>query len=119
MINVSATLKWNEKTKILLSGAPEKIVRQIARDTLDMTGSAHVTAYDTGATERSMYEKGVQGDYMSGFYIGNFTDYAAYVYEPRRKVNWTNPNTQPKWFEYIWKKYGKGIIDNACKVNKL
>lgn len=118
MISVDASFKWNEKTKIMLQNAPEKIVRQIARQTLDYTGSTKVTAYDTGKTERSMYSHGVQGDYKTGFYIGNFTDYAQYVYG-RYGVTWTNPNTQPKWFEYIWEKYGKGIIDNACKVNKL
>lgn len=119
MISVSATFKWNDKTKILLNQAPEKILRQIARQTLDYTGSSKVTAYDTGKTEQSMYAQGVQGDFETGLYIGNFTDYAEYVYEPRRKVTWTNPNTQPKWFEYIWNRYGKGIIDNAVKVNKI
>ena len=119
MISVSATFKWNDKTKIKLQQAPEKTVRQIARQTLDYTGSSKVTAYDTGKTEMSMYSKGVQGDYKTGLYIGNFTDYAQYVYEPRRVVTWTNPNTKPKWFEFIWNKHGKGIIDNAVKVNKV
>lgn len=118
MINVSATFKWNEKTKILLQKAPEKIVKQIARQTLDYTGSTKVTAYNTGKTERSMYSHGVQGNYENGFYIGNFSDYASYVYV-KQSVNWTNPNTKTKWFEYTWEKYRKGIIDNACKVNKL
>lgn len=118
MINVSASFQWNDKTKIALSQAPEKIMRQIARQTLDYTGSTKVTAYDTGKTERSMFSQGVQGDYDRGFYIGNFTDYAQYPYN-MSGVNWTNPATQSKWFEYIWEKYGKGIIDNACKVNKL
>lgn len=117
-MNVSATFKWNEKTKILLNQAPEKILRQVARQTLDYTGSSKVTAYDTGKTERSMYAQGVQGDFQTGLYIGNFTDYAEYVYA-KENVAWTNPNTQPKWFEYIWNKYGKGIIENACKVNKI
>ena len=118
MISVSASFKWNDKTRIMLNQAPEKIVRQIARQTLDYTGSTKVTAYDTGKTERSMYSHGVQGDYASGFYIGNFTDYAQYVYE-REGVQWTNPATKTKWFDYIWERYGKGITDNACKVNKL
>lgn len=119
MISVSATFKWNDRTKQKLENAPEKTMRQIARDTMDMTGSSKVTAYLTGDTQTSMYDNAVQGDMNSGFYIGNFTDYAMYVYDPHRKVTWTNPNTKPKWFEYIWKKYGKGIIDNACKVNRV
>lgn len=118
MISVSATFKWNDRTKLLLQQAPEKILRQVARQTLDYTGSTKVTARDTGKTEQSMYTGGVKGDYKSGFYIGNFTDYASYVY-PKSGVNWTNPNTQTKWFEYTWTKYGKGILDNAVSVNKL
>lgn len=130
MISVSATFKWNDRTKLLLQQAPEKILRQVARQTLDYTGSTKVTANSTGAsyklppghksgaTERSMYTGGVKGDFKSGFYIGNFTDYASYVY-PKSGVNWTNPNTQTKWFEYTWTKYGKGILDNAVSVNKL
>ena len=115
---VDATFKWNEKTKILLQNAPEKILRQVARETLDRTGSSKVTAYNTGKTERSMYTHGVQGNFEEGFYIGNFTDYASYVY-PKSGVNWTNANTQTKWFEFIWTKYGKGILNNAIQVNKL
>lgn len=118
MISVSASFKWNDKTKIALEQAPEKIMRQIARQTLDYTGSTKVTAYETGKTERSMFEHGVQGDMDNGLYIGNFTDYAAYPYY-MEDVTWTNPGTQTKWFEFVWEKYGKGIIDNACKVNKL
>ena len=118
MIKASATLKWNERTKILLSQAPEKIMKQIARQTLDYTGSEKVTAYLSGKTEQSMYAHGVQGDMETGFYIGNFTDYAEYVY-PKSNVNWTNPNTQTRWFEYIWNKHGRGIVENAISVNKL
>lgn len=117
-MQVSATFKWNDKTKLMLEQAPEKIMRMIARQTLDYTGSNKVTAYLTGKTEQSMYTHGVQGDYNTGLYIGNFTDYAEIVYN-KTGVNWTNPNTQPKWFEFIWTKYGKGITDNACKVNKI
>lgn len=118
MMSIEATFKWNEKTRINLQRAPEKIMRAIARQTLDLTGSSKVTAYNTGKTERSMYTQGVQGDYESGFYIGNFTDYASYVY-PKSNVHWTNPNTKTKWFEYIWEKHGSGIIDTAVKENKI
>lgn len=118
MISVDASFKWNDKTKRLLEQAPEKILKQIARQTLDYTGSSKVTAYNTGKTEQSMYSHGVEGDFKKGFYIGNFTDYAAYVY-PKKGVNWSNPNTKTKWFEYIWERQGKGITENAIRTNKL
>ena len=93
-------------------------MRSIARQTLDMTGSMKVTAYKSGKTERSMYTQGVQGDFEKGFYIGNFTDYATYVY-PKSNVHWSNPHTQTRWFEYVWKTKGPGIIDRAIRENKI
>lgn len=130
MMSVEATLKWNEKTRINLQQAPEKVMRMIARQTLDLTGSSKVVANSSGAryklppghrsgdTERSMFEKGVQGDMSTGLYIGNFTDYAMYVY-PKSNVHWTNPNTKTKWFEHIWTTKGSGIIDRAVKECKI
>lgn len=118
MISVSADFKWNEKTRINLQKVPEKIMYQIARQTLDLTGSSKVTAYDTGKTEQSMYSGGVKGDFESGFYIGNFTDYASYVYV-KSGVNWTNKNTKTRWFEYIWKRHGASITNQAIKEYKL
>ena len=118
MIQVDASFKWNTSTYNKLQKAPDKIMQTIARITLDYTGSKKVTAYDTGKTERSMYIGGVSGDLQTGYYIGNFTDYASYVY-PRTNVTWTNPNTQTKWFEFIWEKYGTGITNNAIKVNEI
>lgn len=132
MMSVSATFKWNEKTRILLQNAPEKVVRSIARQTLDYTKSTKVVAnserhryklppgHRSGTLERSMKQgdSGVHGDFEKGFYIGNFTDYASYVY-PREGVVWSNPNTKTKWFEYTWEKLGSGIISNAIKENKI
>lgn len=115
---VEAEFKWNEKTKILLGEAPEKVLFAIARQTLDYTGTSKVVAYRKGKTEGTMLSEGVKGDFNSGFYIGNFTDYASYVYV-KEGVNWTNPNTKTKWFEYIWKKHGKTITQNAIKEYKI
>ena len=129
-MKVEATFKWNEKARINLQKAPEKIMRSIARQTLDYTGTQNLVAdstgapyrlpagHSSGATKRTMYSEGVQGSYETGFYIGNFTDYAMYVY-PRTGVTWTNPNTHTRWFEFIWQTKGAGIIDRAIKECKL
>lgn len=125
-MQVSASFKWNDKTKMKLNNASEIILRAIARQTLDYTGSSKVVANSSGAsyklpaghssgkTEQTMFSEGVQGNKEQGFYIGNFTDYASYVY-PKTNVVWTNPNTQTRWFEYIWRKYGTGITNNSIK----
>lgn len=117
-MTIDASFEWNKHTKKLLEEAPEKMLRQVARMTLDLTGSSKVTAYNTGKTEQSMYTAGVAGNMNSGFYIGNFTNYASYVY-PKHNVHWTNPNTQPKWFEYIWERNGQMITDTAIRDYKL
>ena len=130
MMSVSATMKWNAKAKIMLQQAPEKVVRSIARKTLDYTGTQNLVAdstgapyrlpagHSSGATKRTMYSEGVQGSYETGFYIGNFTDYAMYVY-PRTGVTWTNPNTKTRWFEYTWERYGNSFISEAIKECKI
>lgn len=118
MISVNASLKWNEKTKRMLGEAPEKVMYAIARQTLDLTGSSKVVARKDGDTEDTMYAEGVKGDFSSGYYIGNFTKYASYVY-PKSGVNWTNKNTKTRWFEYIWKRHGKHITQTAIKEYKI
>lgn len=132
MIQASATFKWNEKARINLQKAPEKVMRSIARQTLDYTRSDKVVAnsehhkyklppgHRSGTLERSMGkgDSGVKGDFNTGFYIGNFTDYASYVY-PMEGVSWSNPNTKTKWFEYVWDTKGVGIINNAIKECKI
>ena len=61
VMQVSASFKWNDKTKMKLNNASEIILRAIARQTLDYTGSSKVTAYNTGKTEQTMFSEGVQG----------------------------------------------------------
>lgn len=130
MISIDASFNWNNKTKKALQNAPEKTIRLIARQTLDFTVDSKFVPSSEGAPyripanhrsgelERSTSGGGVKGDYATGIYIGSFTDYAQYVYG-RQGVHWTRGSTKPKWFEYTWEKYGKGILANACKVNKL
>jgi hypothetical protein len=39
-------------------------------------------------------------------------DYAKYVWK-MTNVNWTNPNTQPQWYENVYKKKQKTIMSKA------
>jgi hypothetical protein len=92
-------------------------IRARVRQTNDKTKIANAITMKVGEGEAVDISSGAKFK-DTQFYIGNFTDYASYVY-PKENVAWTNPNTKTKWFEYIWTKYGKGIIDNAIAVNKL
>ena len=118
MIRTKAELHWNENTKRLLKQAPDKMMYAIARRTLDEVGSSKITPYDTGRMERSMYSSGVKQD-SQGYYIGNFTDYATYVYDDGNGTNWSRGTTEPQWFDYYWKLRGAGITDECVREYRL
>lgn len=107
-------IHYNTKTFKLLMNVSDSVVYAVARQTLDMVGSSKATAYRSGETQRSMYSRGVQAD-AQGYYIGNFTNYASYVYQMGNGTHWTNEQTQPQWFDAIWKQYGDMIIDNCVR----
>lgn len=107
------TIKFNKNTIQKLYEANDKVVYAIARQTLDRVGEAEATAYKTGATQRSMFARGVQAD-SEGYYIGDFTSYAIYVYK-LKKANWTNPRTRPQWFHTIWQEQGDLITENCIR----
>jgi hypothetical protein len=110
-------LKINLGTQRELYENADKIVYDVARSVLDYTGSLKATAYKTGRMERTMYERGVQ-PITDGYQIGNYTTYAERVYKLDR-ANWTNPLTQPHWYNAIWKKYGGQIINEVVGRYKV
>ena len=59
--------------------------------------------------------KGSNGDYS----IGNFTNYAGYVYAFPQSVNWTNPLSKAQWFETFWKSQGKSVLENVVARYKI
>ena len=111
-------VKINDKTMQELKHLPDKEVYAIARQFLDRVGSAKVTPYKTGKTEMSMYSSGVKGS-NGNYSIGNYTNYAGYVYAFLQSVNWTNPLSKAQWFETFWKSQGKSILDNVVARYKI
>lgn len=111
-------VKINDKTMQELKHLPDKEVYAVARQFLDRVGSAKVTPYKTGKTEMSMYSSGVKGS-NGNYYIGNYTNYAGYVYAFPQSVNWTNPLSKAQWFETFWKSQGKSILDNVVARYKI
>lgn len=105
-------VKINDKTMQELKHLPDKEVYAVARQFLDRVGSAKVTPYKTGKTEMTMFSNGVRGS-NGDYSIGNFTNYAGYVYALPQSVNWTNPLSKAQWFETFWKSQGKSILDNV------
>lgn len=105
-------VKINDKTIKQLENMPDKAVYAVARQTLDRVGSSKITPYKTGKMEMSMFSSGVKGS-NKNYSIGNYTNYAGYVYAFPQSVNWTNPLSKAQWFETFWKSQGKSVLENV------
>lgn len=112
-------IKYNKSTMNKLKTLPDIMVYAIARQTLDRVGSMKITPYRTGRMERSMFTHGVTKNSSGIYTIGNYTNYAEYVYAKPQRTNWTNPNSKAKWFDCFWKNYGKTVTNNVVERYKL
>lgn len=117
-MKVSATFEWDKAIKKKIEQMPDRVMYAIARATLDNVGAMQVTPYLSGRTEQSMFSRGVQQD-VKGYYIGNFTDYASYVYQKPQSTNWTRPGTKAQWFEHVWQQKGEAITNEQIARYKL
>lgn len=117
-MKVQATFEWNKVVKKQIEQMPDRLMYAIARTTLDDVGAMQVTPWKTGRTEQSMFSKGVQKD-TDGYYIGNFTDYASYVYKMPQSTNWTRKSTKAQWFENVWKQKGEAITNESIARYRL
>ena len=117
-MNNAVVVHINDKTMKELEKLPDKEVYAVARQFLDRVGSSKVTPYKTGKMEMSMFSSGVKGT-NKNYYIGNFTNYAGYVYAFPQSVNWNNPLSKAQWFENYWKSNGKSIFENVVARYKI
>lgn len=118
-------LNIDKSTLKEINEVSDKVMYAIATQTLSKVISSKATPYgkDTkghrgGEMQRSMTEMGVRED-ARGYVIGNYTNYAQYVYKMGAGTNWTNPLTQPQWLDYIWDTQGQTIVNNCVKEYKL
>ena len=111
-------VKWDSKTKKQLAELPDKVVYAIARATIDYLIASQYTPWKSGKMERSMSAKGVQKD-GSGYYIGNFTDYASAVYKKPQSTNWSRKTTRAQWLDTLWKEKGDSITNMCIARYKL
>lgn len=111
-------VKWNPSTKAKLEKLPDKVVYAIARATMDSLIASQFTPWKSGKMERSMAAKGVQKD-GSGYYIGNFTDYASRVYNLPQNTNWSRKTSKAHWLETLWHIKGDSITNTCIARYKL
>ena len=118
-------LKWNKQTKRLLENTPDKIVQNIAFETLNLTApiipmsSALERNLTRGRLRRETVAACVKksGNY---YYLESPTFYANYVYNFNdATTNWSTPDTHSHWFDLTWEKQGKLITDRVIERNKL
>ena len=117
--------KWNRQTKKLLETLPDKIVREVALETLNLTApiipmsSPLERNLTRGRLRRETVASGVQKSGKT-YYLESPTYYANYVYNFNDSTtNWSTPSTHSHWFERTWQKQGNLIVDRTVERNKL
>jgi hypothetical protein len=122
MDNVEFKVNWNANAQKKLEEYPDKVVYTVARITLDKAYPTIPLSKDIGSgnLRRTSASAGVRGS-NGNYYIGSYTSYAMAVYtmEERHKVNWSTPGTGGKWYERLYKKEGKAILNTAIERNEL
>jgi hypothetical protein len=114
-VNVQVIWKKGAYDKITKE-VPDRIVYEVARETLDLV--MPTIPENTGKMKRTTLARGVQGS-NKNYKIGSYTDYAAYVYVMPEKTQWTTPGTNAYWFNQMWQKNGKSIMNSVVERNKL
>ena len=69
---------------------------------------------NTGRMRETSKAKGVQGSDRE-YWIGSYTDYAAYVYNMGPNTKWTTPGTNGYWFKECWQKNGNSILSTVLE----
>ena len=116
---MSVIIKYDKTTMNKLKNMPDKIIYSVARQTLDRVGSMKITPYRSGRMERSMFTEGVKKTSSKVYTIGDYTNYAQYVYGKPQNTNWTNPNSKAKWFDWFWRTQGKNVFESTVKRYKI
>ena len=106
----SIDFNWTPGAQKKILNAGNVITYAIARQTLDIT-FPHIPKL-TGKMRKTSMAAGVRGQ-NEDYYIGSYTNYAKYVWTKPKSTNWSEPNTFGKWYEEIWKKQGKSIVDSC------
>lgn len=106
----SIDFNWTPGAQKKILNAGNVITYATARQTLDIT-FPHIPKL-TGKMRKTSMAAGVRGQ-NGNYYIGSYTNYAKYVWVKPKSTNWSEPNTFGKWYEEIWKKQGKSIVDSC------
>lgn len=118
--DVVTCVKWYSGKKQQIEQVSNKVMYEIARETLDVSFT-HIplsTNKNAGKLRQSSTGGGVKGDGCN-YYIGSYTNYAKYVWSMGNDTNWSTSDTFGKWYGETWKKQGRQILTSAVERNKL
>ena len=118
--NCTTSVKWYPGKKQEILEVDDKIMYEVARQTLDISYTHIPLAKykNAGKLRQTSMSSGVRGG-NGNYFIGSYTDYAKYVWRMGNGTKWSTPGTYGKWYEEIWKKQGKSIVNSALERNKL
>lgn len=116
-MEVSVQVVPNPKTMAGLKVLPDRVMYQIARQTLEMARSVLIPKSPAGTKtsgnlRTSSMAGGVQGS-SGNYYIGSYTSYASYVWNMPDSTNWSFTGSGNKWYTRTLKKHGKTITETA------
>lgn len=110
-MEVSVQVVPNPKTMAGLKVLPDRVMYQIARDTLDRARGGLIPM-KSGKLQSSSVAGGVRGA-GGNYYIGSYTSYASAVWNMPDSTNWTLKTSNNKWYTRTLKKHGKSITESA------
>lgn len=116
-MEISIQVIPDKKTMAGLSVIPDRVMFQIARQTLDMARpvlipKSPVGTKTSGNLRTSSVTGGVRGS-GGEYYIGSYTRYASYVWNMPDSTNWSFKGSGNHWYTRTIKKHGKTITENA------
>lgn len=119
---VTADFSWNEKTRIALQKAPNKVMYVIASQTLDR--AIPITPMSTkvggGTLRKTTKAYSVKKSSDLGYHLCSNTDYAIHPYLMNdSSTNWSTINTHSHWFDKTWKEQHETIINSSVNQNKI
>lgn len=118
--SATCSIKWYSGKKEQVLQVGDKILKDVARRTLDMSYQTIPLAnyVNSGKLRSSSMSGGVQGEKLN-YYIGSYTSYAKYVWNMGDNTNWSTAGTSGQWYAKTWKKHGNTIVAGAIERNRL
>lgn len=115
--SISVSVNLNNSAMQRLKDFPDRVIKQIARQTLDQ--SYQTIPRDRGNLRTSSKAYGVKGGNRD-YTIGSTTSYASRVWNLNpNTTNWTTPGTTSQWYINYFKRKGQSIVANAINTNLL